>query len=136
MLINISALKAFDILSKQETSELVDVRTLAEWSFVGVPDLSSIKKQVNFISIYNFPNMEVNENFEEDLINKISQKQTSIIFICRSGSRSKTAAELAVNLGYDKAYNVIDGFEGDLDKNYHRNNLGGWKFSRLPWKQN
>ena len=110
MLVNISALQAFDILCKQELSHLVDVRTFAEWNFVGVPDLNKIKKQVNFISIYNFPNMEVNENFEKTLTTKIPQKENSVIFICRSGSRSKAGAEIAMKIGYKQVYNVIDGF--------------------------
>jgi hypothetical protein len=37
--------------------------------------------------------------------------------------------------GFSNVINVLDGFEGQLDDNYHRGTSGGWRFHGLPWFQ-
>jgi rhodanese-related sulfurtransferase len=123
-------------LLEKEDSFLIDVRSAAEWQFVGCPDLKEFKATYLQISLYEYPEMSFNNNF----ITKIQEqgnitKNSNIIFICRSGIRSRKAAQLISDLGYKNIYNISDGFEGELDEYSHRNTLSGWKKSGLPWKQ-
>ena len=37
--------------------------------------------------------------------------------------------------GLTEVYNVLHGFEGDLDEGHHRNSHNGWRFEGLPWTQ-
>jgi len=75
-----------------------------------------------------------NEAFVEELQGAVPD-DAIVMFICRSGARSHDAAALATQAGYDKAYNVLEGFEGDLDHERHRNTVGGWRAAGLPWVQ-
>jgi rhodanese-related sulfurtransferase len=135
MIENITALQAWELLKTKANACLVDVRTAAEWTFVGVPDLKSINKTPIFISLYKYQDRQLNMHFAEDLKKQVPEKDTTILFTCRSGGRSLEASKVAFSLGYKKIYNIVDGFEGHLDKNSHRNSYEGWKFSKLPWKQ-
>jgi rhodanese-related sulfurtransferase len=58
-----------------------------------------------------------------------------IVLICRSGNRSMDAGAALEEAGFTKVYNVLHGFEGDLDENHHRNSSNGWRFDELPWEQ-
>ena len=59
----------------------------------------------------------------------------AVLFLCRSGVRSHHAAHAAAQAGYARAYNILEGFEGDLDSSRKRGNSGGWRFAGLPWIQ-
>jgi len=74
---------------------------------------------------------EPNGNFVQDIQERF-QKSDSLIFICRSGGRSRRAAEEAFQAGFSKVYNVTEGFEGEKDENGHRT-VGGWKNRGLPY---
>ncbi len=113
---------------------LVDVRTRAEWAYVGVPDLAAAEHQVVFLEWQRYPSGEVNSGFVDDLRRLGLHDGTSLYFICRSGVRSRAAAEVATAAGLGPAYNVSDGFEGPLDREGHRH-LAGWRNDGLPWKQ-
>ncbi|MBS91486.1 MAG: sulfurtransferase [Rickettsiales bacterium] len=132
---NLTPQESWDILEKDENSYLVDCRTSAEWSFVGVPDLESIKKKVIFIEWQTFPIMEKNPKFLKEISDNISNKESKIIFLCRSGARSRSAAEFLTSQGYENCYNCSDGFEGTHNETGHRGRISGWKFADLPWKQ-
>lgn len=134
---DISPQDAWDVLQAEERAILVDVRTPAEWGFVGEPDLSKIHKKPFFISWRLFPTMEVNTSFEEQLVDALPDigKDTNIYFLCRSGSRSRDAAVAMTALGYKHCYNVEGGFEGDINSQQHRGKTNGWKSTQLPWKQ-
>lgn len=128
--------EAWDFLSGQKDSVMIDVRTKAEWDFVGVPDLTDINKDIATISWRLYPDMNVNNGFE----NKVSEitygnKNIPLIFLCRTGSRSAEAAAAMTTKGYSKCYNIVGGFEGDLDSFSHRGHISGWKASNLPWRQ-
>lgn len=127
-------------LKMDRTSLLIDVRTRAEWTFVGVPDLSAVGKQVITIEWQSYPEGQVDPAFIsrlQDVVEKVGQgKDTDLFFICRSGSRSRSAAEAMAGVGYRHCHNVADGFEGPLDTNRHRGQVAGWKASGLPWQQN
>ncbi len=118
---------------------LVDVRTRAEWAFIGLPKLDGEMKPIVTLEWQVFPNMAVNHGFDETLKNKLDQmgadEQTNICFLCRSGVRSLAAAKAMTAMGYPNTYNITGGFEGDLNGNRHRGTSNGWKAAGLPWQQ-
>tara|TARA_B100000405_G_scaffold273757_1_gene214327 strand:+ start:693 stop:1118 length:426 start_codon:yes stop_codon:yes gene_type:complete len=132
---DISPKEAWDILEKDPKAVLVDVRTHAEWAYVGLPDVSTIGKDLHMISWILFPKGEVNTEFTDDLEDQVPDKDATVLFLCRSGVRSIAAAEAATAAGYGKAYNILTGFEGDKDGDQHRGTVGGWKVEGLPWLQ-
>ncbi len=127
--------EAWKILENEKDSFLVDCRTAAEWSFVGVPDLSPIGKNAVFSEWVRFPGGVDNPNFIDEIKNQIKNQDSKILFLCRSGQRSIAAAIAITNEGYPNSYNILEGFEGDKDQNSHRGKSGGWKLSNLPWQQ-
>lgn len=136
---DVTAKSAFVALRDDEDAILVDCRTIAEWTFVGIPDLSMLDKKPLFIEWQKFPSMEVNMLFtdilEEALGDSQASEATPIYFLCRSGARSQTAAIAVSALGYQQCYNICEGFEGDKDNNNHRGCVTGWKVAGLPWVQ-
>ncbi len=132
---DISPNDAWDMLKTQENCNLLDCRSIAEWQFVGVPDLTDIEKKTIFIEWQSFPMMQKNENFLQEIVNAGVNKDTKLVIMCRSGARSRSAAEYLTNQGYINCYNIAEGFEGSHDGNSHRGKINGWKFSDLPWKQ-
>ena len=133
--INLNSYDCFKKISTNLKSYLIDVRTKPEWEFVGVPDLSTINNSTIFISWQEYPEMNINKNFEKNVAQKNINKKDYIFLICRSGRRSLKAAEYLSSLGYKHCFNISDGFEGNKDNTNHRSKIGGWKFNNLPWKQ-
>lgn len=135
MVYNITAKEAYKFLKDNKNILLIDVRTTAELAYVGEPDLFGCKAKLLFCPIYEFPHMELNSEFESSVEAAISDSNyEELYFICRSGVRSNIAAQIFERKGY-KCYNISDGFEGEPNKLGHRNTIGGWKFSQLPWRQ-
>ncbi len=132
---DVTARQAWEQLSKDRRAVLVDVRTPAEWSYVGLPDLSALGKTILRVSWQGYPGMALNPRFAEELGRTGISKDDSLFFLCRSGARSRAAAEAMTALGYQRCYNVADGFEGPHDGERHRGRLAGWKASGLPWTQ-
>lgn len=132
---DISVEEAWRRLGDETSAVLVDVRTAAEWSFVGAPDLSGIGKQAVRVSWQTLPKMEKNAAFVEEVRAQTSDTNASLLFLCRSGARSQAAAIAMTAAGYSKCFNVAGGFEGDLDGDRHRGVTGGWKAAGLPWSQ-
>ncbi len=132
---DITPQQAWKLLSDNPNAVLVDVRTDAEWRFVGVPDLSSLGRDVVYIEWVTANGMP-NPNFADELKRNVppAGEERPVIFLCRSGQRSIGAAEVATEVGMTPAYNVLDGFEGHLDANGHRGETG-WRAVGLPWKQ-
>ncbi len=126
--LNIVSEKAFQLLQSEQKSYLIDVRTEYEWETIGVPNLEKLRKSVLFICWPNIVDLAFVDNLTKILKSnfKFSDK---LLFICRSGSRSRIASEIAVNNNFKFCYNIIDGFEGS--------NIGngkiGWKYQDLPW---
>ncbi|WP_342225094.1 rhodanese-like domain-containing protein [Rickettsia endosymbiont of Urophora cardui] len=124
---NICSKEAYNMLVSNNNTFLVDVRTEEEWKNVGVPSLSN-KNNVIFLSWQLSPFMELNKDFEDRFLSIIDDKMSNIIFfLCRSGHRSLMAANFMANVGYKNCYNIIDGFEGNLQNK-------GWKQNNLPWQ--
>jgi rhodanese-related sulfurtransferase len=130
---------AYGILAGDATSILIDVRTQAEWAYVGVPDLSSLGKAALFVEWQTFPSMQVDESFVARLSTMLEiarvKRGAPLVFICRSGARSRHAAIAITGAGWAPCFNVSDGFEGPLDPWRHRGVTGGWKAGGLPWAQ-
>jgi len=125
--------EAWKVLNDNPDAVLVDCRTDAEWKFVGVPDLSSLQRDVIFIE-WNRVDGSHNEDFVTDLRSAGVSGERPVVFLCRSGNRSIGAAEAATEAGIGPSYNVLDGFEGNLDEHRRRGSTG-WKAVGLPWVQ-
>ncbi len=127
--------QAWQALANNPDAHLVDVRTEAEWTYVGLPELSMLNKRVLLIAWQAFPSGATNPLFLQQLADAGLTRAHEIYFICRSGARSLAAAETASAAGYGQVYNVADGFEGPPDQQGHRGGVAGWKASELPWRQ-
>src|ERR1700712_3401857 len=126
--------EAWKILNDDPQAVLVDCRTDAEWRFVGVPDTSSLRRDVVYIE-WNRGDGRHNDGFVDDLVAAgVTPGERPVVFLCRSGNRSIGAAEAATAAGIAPSYNVLDGFEGNLDADGHRGSTG-WKAIGLPWRQ-
>lgn len=126
--------ETWEALAAHPDAALVDVRTRAEWTYVGVPDLTSLGREVVRIEWVGYPEGRVNDRFLEELKAAGIGQEDPVYFLCRSGVRSVAAAEVATAAGWRRAYNVLDGFEGPHDAEHHRT-VAGWKVAGLPWVQ-
>ena len=112
----------------REGARLVDVRTKPELQYVGsIPGALAVEWQT-------YPGSKPNPEFMGELA-ALTRKDEPVMFICRSGVRSHSAAEAAMRAGWKETFNVLEGFEGDKDAEGHRNTVGGWRKAGLPWKQ-
>lgn len=109
-------------------AHLVDVRSTLEWEYVGHPP------QATLIEWKRIPGGELNTGFIKQL-SHLGTREENYLFMCRSGARSHAAAVAAAQHGYPSAFNVLEGFEGDLDEHKQRGNRGGWRHAGLPWEQ-
>jgi rhodanese-related sulfurtransferase len=120
--------EAHDLLHLAPGARLVDVRTRAEWDWVGrIPGAIEIEWN-------RYPDGARNANFLAEIRRQVDP-EALVLFICRSGGRSDAAARLAMEAGYGNCYNVLEGFEGDKDARGQRNATGGWRHAGLPWHQ-
>jgi len=120
--------EAHRLLEAHPKAVLIDVRSRAEWDFVGrVPGAVEIEWRA-------YPGMRPNERFLELLQSRVP-KDAVAMFLCRSGGRSHETALAAKEAGYQTVLNVLEGFEGDRDGEGHRNSVGGWRAAGLPWTQ-
>jgi len=122
--------EAWELLHNDLSIKLVDVRTNAERDWVGrvtIPDAQHGHVQWNL-----YPGGIANHEFIEQL-NSQARKDQVLLFLCRSGVRSRGAAKLATEHGYQHCYDILEGFEGGKDENGHRKNVDGWCKAGLPW---
>lgn len=124
--------EAWALLRDESAAVLVDVRTQAEWQFVGVPVLDELGKQPRFVEWSTYPHGIFNNAFVEQAAENLD-RDTPVLFLCRSGVRSRDAAQEFSAAGFTNAYNISVGFEGPLDELGHRTD--GWRHSGLPWRQ-
>ena len=118
---------AWDLFSAGEAL-LVDVRTAEERKFVGhVPGSLHV-------AWANGTNLTRNPRFARELEAKVG-KNANILLLCRSGKRSVLAAEVAAKAGFTRVFNVLEGFEGEIDEQQHRGGSDGWRWHGLPWVQ-
>ena len=129
--------QAMALVEENPRAILVDVRSNMEFLFVGHP------KGAVHIPWIDEPDWDVNPNFVRQLrelmlggiICDDGDGCAPIILICRSGKRSVEAGNALLKAGFRDVYNVLDGFEGELDDHHRRSSLGGWRFDGLPWEQ-
>jgi len=136
---NVSVQDVWARLKSDPQSVMIDCRTRAEWAYVGLPDLSGIGKQLLTVEWQTFPDNRINPQFVVELASQLDaagvKKDAEIFFICRSGGRSRMAAQVMTEAGYERCRNVTEGFEGPLDPLRHRGRASGWKVAGLPWVQ-
>lgn len=126
--------QAWDLLASNPDAVLVDVRTSAEWQWVGAADLSGLGRRALGIEWVTSAG-EPNQRFVDQLAEAGVDPEAPVLFLCRSGGRSAAAAQIATAAGYRTAYNVAEGFEGDPDAEGHRGTVNGWKVAGLAWRQ-
>ena len=134
---SISPKDAMKLIADEPKSLLIDVRSHMEFLFIGHPTGAV------HIPWIDEPDWNINPHFARDvrqlllggLADAAKGAHVPIVLICRSGKRSYEAGELLVKEGIGNVYNVVDGFEGELDSSHHRSTLGGWRFEGLPWEQ-
>jgi rhodanese-related sulfurtransferase len=137
---DVSARETWERLVEDKGALLVDVRSRAEWSFVGVPDLEPVARTLILVEWQSFPpGPTPNPDFASELAAALESagyaKGKALFFLCRSGARSRRAAIEATEAGLGPCFNVSDGFEGALDAEGHRGTAEGWKAAGLPWVQ-
>ena len=135
MVENVSPRATYEALTADKTARLVDVRTEAEWAFVGLPDLGASGQDPVLIPWQVYPAMQVNAGFVDHLRQAGLTPENKLYFLCRSGVRSVAAARAAAAAGFGQVFNISDGFEGPPDENGHRGTVAGWKAEELPWAQ-
>lgn len=122
--------EAYALLQADPQVKLIDVRTNAERDWVGrviVPD-----SQHGAVQWSTYPGGAPNPDFIAQL-EAVAAKDQVLLFLCRSGVRSRHAAKLATQAGYAHSYDILEGFEGDKDADGHRKSVGGWCRAGLPW---
>jgi len=118
--------EAYDVWQLAPGARLVDVRTHAEWEWVGrIPEAIEIEWM-------SYPGGIPNTHFLAELKRQVD-REALVMFICRSGVRSHHAAALASQAAQRECYNVLEGFEGDVDAKGQRGKVGGWRLAGLPW---
>ncbi len=129
---------AYHFLRREPRAMLIDIRSSMEFLFVGHPEGAV------HIPWIDEPDWDVNPNFirqiRELMLGGIICDEEAggcapVVLICRSGKRSVEAGKALLEAGFREVYNVLDGFEGELDEDHHRSSLGGWRFEGLPWVQ-
>ena len=126
----VTPLEAWELLRQQPEAKLIDVRTNAERHWVGQVALPPGQHMA--VEWTSWPSGVVNPQFIEQL-GEVAAKDDVLLFLCRSGVRSRHAAKLATDHGFTNAYDILEGFEGDKDSAGHRKGSGGWCFANLPW---
>lgn len=122
--------EAYTVLQQEPTVKLVDVRTAAERDWVGRVKLP--EEQHIAIEWSQYPDSTPNPAFLDQLRQAANQDDV-LLFLCRSGVRSRHAAKLATEHGYTNCFDILEGFEGDKDAEGHRKTVSGWCKARLPW---
>lgn len=126
----VTPIEAYALLSSDTAVKLIDVRTDAERDWIGRPAIPAAQNSAVQWSTY--PGGVVNAEFLNQLA-AIANTDDVLLFLCRSGVRSRHAAKLATEHGYANSFDILEGFEGDKDADGHRKTVGGWCHAGLPW---
>jgi rhodanese-related sulfurtransferase len=127
---SISPQTAWQRCQENPRTLLIDVRSSMEFLFVGHP-----KTALN-IAWIDEPDWDINPHFAAEIAHACQNDKTrELILICRSGVRSLEAGNYLLRQGFSCIYNVLEGFEGELDDQHQRSTVGGWRFHQLPWEQ-
>lgn len=133
---DLSPIAAYDLLQTTHHSMLVDIRSAMEYLFVGHP-VGAVH-----IAWIDEPDWDINPHFANEIeqlltsrFKEMPPKEAQVILICRSGKRSRDAANVLLEAGFQHVMHIDEGFEGERDADHHRGTLGGWRFHGLPWEQ-
>jgi rhodanese-related sulfurtransferase len=129
MIENLTPQECWELMQHNPAAVMVDVRTQMEHAYVGHP-IGAVH-----IPWKEAPGWELNPNFVYDVKKAVPDTDAPILLLCRSGQRSLAAAQVLEQAGYKHLVNIVDGFEGPLDADKHRNTIGGWRFCGLSWEQ-
>ena len=136
-IISITAKQAYAFLDEHPEAELIDIRSAMEFTFVGHPIGATNIAWIDgseWKVILEFP-----ENLFDFLQKKYPQhpnpKELPVVLICRSGVRTLDAGAMLMEEGFTQVVHINEGFEGEIDDNKHRGNIGGWRYHDLPWEQ-
>ncbi|MBE9556967.1 MAG: rhodanese-like domain-containing protein [Proteobacteria bacterium] len=132
---DLTSAEGWKFLEEDSEALLIDVRTIAEWIYVGLPDLSQLGRTVACVQWNQWPNMDVNPDFVPHVEAEGVTRDRPLLLLCRSGVRSRDASISLTAAGFGPCYNISDGFEGDMDGAKHRGTSNGWKVAGLPWVQ-
>ena len=122
--------EAYSLVQSDPSVHIVDVRTNAERDWVG--QVAIHPAQLHAVQWNLYPTQR-NPDFLTELASAVS-KDSVLLFLCRSGVRSRAAAQLATENGYSRCFDILEGFEGDKDGNGHRKTTAGWCHAGLPWR--
>jgi len=122
--------EALELLQSEPRTRLIDVRTRAELDWVGRPTVA--EAQYAHIEWIRYPGSVPNAEFLAQLA-QVADPDTPLLFLCRSAARSKLAAAVAAKAGFVRAFDLLEGFEGDKDSAGHRKTVSGWCWRGLPW---
>jgi len=122
---------AHEYLRHTPNALFVDCRSEMEYLFVGHPTGAL------HVAWNDGPDWEVNPHFVGQVkkLAGANHAHRPVVLICRSGNRSLDAGDALERAGFTDVYNVLHGFEGDLDEKHRRNTNNGWRFDGLPWEQ-
>jgi rhodanese-related sulfurtransferase len=137
MIDDITPVRAWAMLNENEDAVLLDVRTRVEHDYVGHPPGAVL------VPWKDPPDREPDPDFVAKAVKALQKSRPgrdpasdlTVLALCRSGVRSRAAAEALQESGFKRVYNVAEGFEGARDEEKHRGNLGGWRYHNLPWEQ-
>jgi rhodanese-related sulfurtransferase len=125
---HLSPKEAWEFLHHHADAVFVDCRSEMEYLFVGHP------VGAHHVAWNDGPDWDVNPHFVGQ-VKKIASMHRPVVLICRSGNRSVDAGHALEGAGFAEVYNVLHGFEGELDADHHRNSMNGWRHDGLPWEQ-
>jgi rhodanese-related sulfurtransferase len=126
---HLKPVEAHDFLQRHPGALLIDCRTEMEFFYVGHP-VGAVH-----VAWHEPPDWEANPRFAEQVLQEAKDKTKPVLLICRSGKRTLDAGAALEAAGFSDVINVLEGFEGDLDANFHRNTQNGWRVAGLPWEQ-
>ncbi|MBL8587014.1 MAG: rhodanese-like domain-containing protein [Methylobacteriaceae bacterium] len=133
-----TAVDANDLWLRDPTAQLIDVRTRAEWTYVGAPTPVAGCTPI-FCEWQSYPDMQIRAGFVAELTAELAARGVGptapLLFLCRSGVRSRAAAQAMRAAGYQRCVNITEGFQGPPDGNGHRSRVSGWQAAGLPWRQ-
>ena len=125
---HLSPTEAHQFMQENPEAVMIDCRSEMEFLFVGHP------VGAHHVAWNELPDWEINPHFVGQ-VKKLSSVNRPVVLICRSGNRSLEAGDALERGGFKRVFNVLHGFEGDLDESHHRNSRNGWRVDGLPWEQ-
>ena len=137
MVKDVSPREAFELVQSDDNAVILDVRSKVEFDYVGHP------QGAVHVAWQEYPDWQADADFAHKARLKLAEasgtanpeSDLTVLTICRSGGRSRAAAQALLDAGFSRVMNISEGFEGDRDANRHRGTRGGWRFHGLPWEQ-